>query len=148
MSTYTQIYYHVVFSTKNRKPSLKAEHRRDLFAYILGIVKNNKSRLYRLNGVADHIHIFSSLHPTVCLADFVKALKLGTSQWIKKENILPDFAGWQDGYAAFTHSARDRRALMEYVRNQEEHHKKTSFREEYTRLLAEAGIEFDEKYLV
>lgn len=147
MSTYTQIYYHIVFSTKHRKTVLHQEKREDLFRYIWGIVKNKKSHLYRVNGVEDHLHLLTSLHPTICLADFVKAIKVATSIWIKENALFPGFSHWQDGYGAFTHSAHEKDRLLEYIVSQEQHHKEVMFRDEFRKLLMEAGIEFDEQYL-
>ena len=147
MSTYAQIIYHIVFSTKHRGTTLLAERRRDLFAYIWGILKKNQCHLYRLNGVADHIHILTSLHPTVALAELVKDIKVASSTWIKTEAVFPMFDHWQDGYGAFTHSVKDKDALIEYIKNQEEHHRTETFADEYRRFLKDAGIEFDERYL-
>ena len=103
---------------------------------------------YRINGVQDHIHIFSSLHPTVRLADLIREIKTGTSSWIKDNNIFPMFTYWQEGYGAFTVSHDEKDRLIEYVKNQEEHHKKLSFLDEYRQLIDAAGIQFEEKYLV
>ncbi len=148
MSTYTQTYYHIVFSTKGRQQSLIKSKRDALFRYIWGIIENNKCHLYRLNGVEDHLHIFSSLHQTVCLSDLVKDIKVSTSKWIKDNNLFPDFTHWQVGYGAFTLSINQKDTLIEYIKNQEDHHKKISFQDEFRSLLNEAGIEFDEKYLL
>ena len=147
MSTYTAIAYHIVFSTQNRTRVLKRERREDLFRYIWGIIKNRRGHLYRLNGVEDHLHILTSLHPTVRLADFVKEVKTGSARWIKENRVFTSFSHWQEGYAAFTCSRRDVDDLIEYIKNQEEHHRKTTFEEEYRKLLLEAGIEFDARYL-
>ena len=148
MSTFTQIYYHIIFSTKNRELVLLAEHRKPLFAYIWGIIKNNNGHVYRINGVDDHVHIFTSLHPSVCLADLVKAIKVGSSQWMKSEGLCPHFSHWQDGYGAFTHSNAEKDALVDYIRGQEEHHKKKTFQDELRQFLVDAGVVFDERYLV
>ena len=148
MSTYTQICYHVVFSTKGREPVLKAPRREELFRYIGGILKNRQSHLLRINGVEDHLHILTSLHPTVSLADLVKDIKTGSAHWNKEKSVFPMFSHWQDGYAAFTHSPREIDGLIEYIKGQEEHHRRTTFGEEYRKLLVEAGIEFDERYLL
>ena len=148
MSTYTAIAYHIVFSTKGREPVLQADRREDLFRYIGGILNNRQSHLHRVNGVEDHLHILTSLHPTVCLADLVKDIKTGTSHWIKDHSVLPKFSHWQDGYAAFTHSKPEIGRLIEYISGQEEHQRRTTFVEEYRKLLAEAGIDFDERYLL
>jgi REP element-mobilizing transposase RayT len=148
MSTHTAVSYHIVFSTKNRAPALKRERREDLFRYIWGIIKNRRSHLYRINGVEDHLHILSSLHPSVALADFVKDIKTGSALWIKENSVFKSFSHWQEGYATFTCSRRDINDLIEYVKRQEEHHRKTTFEEEYRKLLLEAGIEFDERYML
>jgi putative transposase len=147
MSTYTQIIYHIVFATKDRSSVLKAEKRDDLYRYIWGIVQRLNGHLYRINGVEDHVHILTNLHPTTCLADFVKEIKTGSSKWIRENDIFPGFSHWQDGYAAFTHSVSDKASLIEYIKNQVEHHRKKTFMEEYRELLAAAGIELDERYL-
>jgi REP element-mobilizing transposase RayT len=146
MSTYTQIYYHIVFSTKDRQPTLRAERRQDLFCYTWGILKNRECHLYRINGAAEHLHILTSLHLTVCLADLVKEIKTGSSLWIKNERIFRMFTYWQDGYAAFTHSREQIDPLIECIKGQDEHHRRMNFAEELRKLLKEAGIEFDERY--
>ena len=147
MSTYTQILYHIVFATKNRDPVLMPERREELFRYIWGITKNLNCTLYRINGVEDHLHILVSLHPTVCLSDFVKTVKVASSTWIKEQNLFPQFSHWQDGYGAFTHSLKEKDALVNYIKNQQEHHRSKPFLEEFQTLLTEAGMTFDERYL-
>jgi len=147
MSTYTAISYHIVFSTKDRTPALTNDRREDLFRYIWGIINNRHGHLYRIDGVEDHLHILSSLHPTVCLADFVKEIKTGSALWIKENSVFKNFSYWQEGYAAFTCSKSDLPRLIEYIKGQEEHHRRTTFAEEYRKLLLEAGIEFDERYI-
>jgi len=148
MSTHAQICYHIVFSTKDRQPTLRADRREDLLHYIWGIIKNRHGHLYRINAVEDHLHILSSLHPTVCLADFVKDIKTGSTLWIKDNSVFKSFSHWQEGYGAFTCSRREIDDLIEYIKRQEEHHRRTSFVEEYRKLLEEAGIEFDERYIL
>jgi putative transposase len=145
MSTFTQIYYHLVFSTKERVPALAADRREDLFRYTWGILK---CHLYRINGVEDHIHILASLHPTVRLADLVKDIKVSTSKWIKEGAVFPAFTHWQDGYGAFTVSHSDKDAVIDYIRSQPEHHRKVSFRDELRELLERHGVQFDERHLV
>ena len=147
MSTYTQILYQIIFSTKNREKTLVKDKREILFKYIWGILKNQNCHLYRINGIEDHIHIVTTVHPTVALADLVKDIKLASSSKIKKDKDFPLFGGWQDGYGAFTYSIDAKDNLTEYVKNQEAHHKIESFIEEYKRILAEFKIEFDEKHL-
>lgn len=148
MSTYKQIFYHIVFSTKYRTPSITEAYETDLYKYIWGIIKKNKCTLYRIGGMPDHLHIFSDLHPTVCLSDYVKDIKLASNIWMKEHGSFPDFAGWQDGYGAFTYSLNDKERIINYIKNQKQHHKTESFLDEYKRLLAENRIEFDEKFLL
>lgn len=148
MSTYTQIIYQIVFSTKHREPVIKKKNRDELFKYIWGIIKNKKCHLYRINGVEDHLHIVTHLHPSVSLASLVKDIKVASSLYIKEQNLFEDFIGWQDGYGAFTYTVKEKNRLIEYVKRQEEHHKIKTFKEEYRELLLEHEIEFDEKYLL
>lgn len=147
MSTYTQILYHVVFATKHRHRTLDQPRREDLFRYIWGILKNKNCHLYRVNGVEDHLHILTSVHPTIALADLVKDIKLATSQWIKTENVFPAFESWQEGYGAFTCAWAEKDRLIEYIKGQEEHHRTVSSLDEYRALLEEFGMKFDERFL-
>jgi len=148
MSTFTQILYQIVFSTKLRERTLTSNGRPQLFRYIWGVIKGMKSHPYWINGVEDHLHIATYIHPTVSLSDFVKEIKLATTFHIKENGFLKYFGGWQDGYAAFTYSIKEKQTLIEYIKNQEEHHRKVTFKEELIDLLHEHGIEFDEKYLL
>ncbi|HTL53046.1 MAG TPA: IS200/IS605 family transposase [Planctomycetota bacterium] len=145
--SYTQIFYHVVFATKDRTPALIQDGRPDLFSYCAGILRNCHSEILAINGVEDHLHLLISLHPTVALADLVKNLKLASGQWLRRDNRFPHFRYWQDNYAAFTVSVRERAAVIQYIRGQEAHHKHVSFREELIEMLKRAQIRYDERYL-
>jgi putative transposase len=146
LSTYTQILYHLVFATKDRLPSLSDARREDLFSYMTGIIKNCHCRPIWTGGVRDHVHILLSLHPTMALADLMKSIKVASSIWIKDNSVFPNFSNWQEGYGAFTHSLHDEPDLIAYVKEQEVHHHKVTFEEEYRKLLLEAGIKIDERY--
>ena len=148
MSTYTQIYYHIVFATKHRKPTINLEHEEELYKYIWGIIKNKKSKLYRINGMHDHLHIFTHLHPTICLSNLVKDIKIASNIWMKESGLFPDFEEWQEGYGAFTYCMRDKEMIINYIKNQKKHHQDEDFEQEYRRLLKESEIEFDEKYFL
>ncbi|MGE4290038.1 MAG: IS200/IS605 family transposase [Salinivirgaceae bacterium] len=147
MATYTQILYHIVFSTKDREKTLLENHREQLFHYIWGILKSKQCVLYQINGTADHLHIATHIHPTLSLASLVKDLKVATSVWIKSDNIFPYFNSWQEGYGGFTYSYKEKQVLINYIKNQKEHHKTKSFREEFIELLTVHGIPFDERFL-
>ena|ERR1700741_2585612 len=148
MSTYTQIIYQIVFGTKNRQHTLTKNNRDELYKYIGGLLENKKCHLYRIGGIEDHIRILTHLHPSISLASLVKDIKLASTEHIKNNNLFVNFNGWQEGYGAFTYSIREKDILIEYVKNQEEHHRKKSFREEYIEMLMEHDIEFEERYLL
>lgn len=147
MSTFRQIYYQIVFSTKNRVPVLNIEHEDQLYKYIGGIVKNKNCKLYRINGMPDHIHLFTDLHPSVSLSSLVKDIKVSSNLWMKQSGLFPGFEEWQSGYGAFTYSEREKDMIISYIKKQKEHHKSESFEAEYKNLLKSHGVEFDEKYL-
>jgi REP element-mobilizing transposase RayT len=148
MSTYTQILYQIVFSTKNRVHSLTKPNREELYKYIWGILNNKNCHLFRIGGNTDHIHIVTHIHPSISLASLVKDIKMASSDHIKSLNLFPDFDGWQNGYGGFTYSFKEKDLLIEYVKNQEAHHKIKNSKDELIELLKEHGIEFDEKYLL
>ncbi len=148
MSTYTQILYQIVFSTKDREKVLIEENREELLRFIWGVLKNKKCILYQINSVEDHLHIATHLHPTVSLSNLVKDIKVATSFWIKANNIFKGFTSWQEGYGGFTYSIKEKENLIKYIKKQNEHHLVKTFREEYIDLLNEHGIEFEERYLL
>jgi putative transposase len=148
MSTYTQIIYQIVFGTKYRRHVLCKENRDELFRYMTGILQSKNCHVFRINGIEDHLHILTHLHPSISLSNLVKDIKLASSCYIREKNLFPEFQGWQEGYGAFTYSVREKDRLIEYVKNQEEHHKTRSYKDEYTKMLKENDIDFDEKYLL
>jgi len=148
MSSYRQILYHISFHTWNSEKVLHNSENEELFKYIWGVIKNKKCKLYRINGVEDHIHIICDLHPSCALADLVKDIKVSSSIWIKEKKIYSLFSNWAESYGAFTLSIREKDAVIKYVMNHQEHHKRENFREEFIRLLKENGVDYDEKYLI
>ncbi len=145
--SYTQIYYHLVWSTQNRVPALGDGHRDNLFRYMTGILKNLNCHLYRIGGIADHIHLLTSLNATLALADLIRELKIGSSKWVKSAGVFPVFEHWQEGCGAFTVSHTHRDAVIEYIKNQEAHHRKLTFAEELQSMLAKAGIQYESRFL-
>ena len=143
-----QIYVHIVYSTKDRKPFLRDREFRDrTHRYLAGICKNLKSPALVVGGVEDHVHILSRLGKTIKIADLIRDLKRDSSKWIKIEQ--PRLAGfhWQQGYGAFSSSPSHVDALKEYIANQEEHHRRESFQDEFRRLCRKYGLEIDERYV-
>lgn len=146
-NTYTQLLFHVVFSTKDRRPAIGIERRRDLLAFIWGTHEKRDCHVYRINAVADHIHILTSIPKTMTIAEYVQTTKTSSTNWIRGNDVYENWPGWQDGYGGFTESWKEKDRLIEYIKGQEEHHKTVAFEEEYRALLEEAGVEFDERYL-
>ena len=144
---YTQIIYHIVLRTKRSDLSIAQENVSSLYKYIWGIIKNKKGTLYRINGMEDHVHILSDLHPSIALADFVKkSIKVATSLWMKQSSDFPSFRGWEEGYAAFTYSYKEKEVLINYIKKQQEHHQKENSRDELIRIWKENGMKPDERY--
>ena len=146
MSSFRQILYHIIFRTKNSALTLPLSDSEELYRYIWGIIKNKKGRLLRINGTENHIHILSDLSPTVALANYVREIKTYSSHWLKKHPKFPMFDGWAEGYAALTYAWRDKDTIVNYIKNQREHHKQVDFMTEYRTLLEENGVQIDEKF--
>jgi REP element-mobilizing transposase RayT len=146
MSSYRQHLYHLVFRTKYNLLTIKQDHVNELYAYITGIIKHKNSHLYRINGIENHLHILTDMHPSIALADFLRDIKASSSFWMKNTKLFPSFTGWEEGYGSFTCSYRDVNMLIEYIKNQQEHHKTVTFEDEYRELLLEAGIIPDERF--
>lgn len=146
MSSYRQLLYHLVFRTKDSKPTINSDQMSNLCSYINGIIRNKNSHLYRINGTSDHLHILTDLHPSLALADFMRDLKVSTSMWMKNNNLFPMFEGWAEGYGSFTCSYMDMGRIIDYIKLQQEHHKEKTFEQEYRSLLMEYGITIDDRY--
>ena len=144
--SYTQILYHIVLRTKRSEPTISQENVSSLYKYIWGIIKNKQGKLYRINGMDDRVHILLDLHPSFALADFVKSIKVATSLWMKQSSDFPDFKGWGEGYAAFTYSYKDKDVLINYIKNQQEHHRTENVQEELKRIWMENGMTLDMRY--
>lgn len=139
--TYARVFIHCIFSTKNREPTLLPERRVPLGNYLGGIAKSEGFHLIEAAGAADHLHLLILLPANYPLAQAVQKLKGGSSRWMG-----PNFA-WQQGYGAFSVSPSQVPAVRRYIRNQETHHRKRDFAQEFLSLLRHCGVEFDERYV-
>lgn len=146
MSSYRQILYHIVFRTKDSLKTLNLENSEELYKYIWGIIKSRDGVLYRINGMEDHIHILSDLHPSIALADYVRDIKTASSIWLKASGKFQKFEGWADGYAGLTYAFSEKETVTNYIKGQREHHKTVTFEDEYRKLLLEHGVQINEKY--
>ena len=145
-STHTSLYFHLVFSTKDRLPTITKDWLAKLHAYLGGIIRNQKGVALAVGGINNHVHLLVSLNATHCLSDFMRELEASSSGWVHREIGLKEF-GWQIGYGAFTVSPNNLERVKKYVLNQERHHQKQTFEVKYTKLLKSAGIDYDDKYL-
>ena len=112
-----------------------------------GIISNHKSTPYIINGVEDHLHILTHVHQTIPIATLVKEIKISSNKLINTEHLFPDFTEWQTGYSAFSYAFQSKENLFRYIQQQEQHHQSENFKGELIRMLAEAGVQYDEKYL-
>lgn len=145
-STHTSLHYHLVFSTKHREPWLPPTLRQRVHEYLGGVVRQLNGIAHAVGGTGDHVHLAVGLKATHCLADVMREIKRESSHWIHSELRLAGFA-WQDGYGAFTFTAKDRAAVCTYVQRQEEHHRVKTYQEEYRLLLDRGMVEYDERFL-
>lgn len=145
--SHTCLTYHLVFSTKERRPLITPRLETELYPYLGGILRDQRGKLLEIGGIEDHVHLVVSLHPTMSVAEIIRLLKSNSSKWIRERGDLGKWLGWQKGYGAFTVSASQVATVRRYVANQKEHHRKTGFKEELLLLLNKHGIEFDERYL-
>ncbi|MBK8206309.1 MAG: IS200/IS605 family transposase [Planctomycetes bacterium] len=145
--TWTKLLYHVVFSTKDRRGLIAPAFQPNLHAYMGGIIRRMKGTALLVGGVTDHVHVFTSIPPTIAVSDFMRELKAGSSKWINEQSRFAVPFEWQRGYAAFTVAPSGREALERYILNQPEHHNGRSFIDELQALLDEHGVTYDPKYL-
>ena len=145
--SYQRLIYHLVFSTHMREGTIEESHERELYTYMLGTMRNLGAHVYRIGGMPDHVHIILSIPAKTAISDFVRDLKTASSVWTKGCPSFPRWRGWSDGYGAFSCSFNDLTAVVDYVKNQKEHHRKTSFSEEFKQLLVQHNIQFNEIYL-
>ena len=146
MSAYRQILYHIVFRTRGSERTINQTYSAELYKYIWGIIKNKNCVLFRINGMEDHIHILSDLHPSIALADYIKDIKVSSAKWMKESGLFPCFRGWGIKYCALTYSYKERDTIIKYIKNQQGHHKLESFQDEIRRIFKEQGIDMDEKW--
>jgi putative transposase len=145
--SYTNLLYHITFSTKERRTLLKPALLPRVTQYIGGIVRELDGQLLAANGDADHLHLAALASPTTAVANLVRTVKANSSKWIHESLPNMEAFGWQEGYAAFTVSQSVLPRVMAYIQGQPEHHKKADFKQEFIALLKKHGIPFDERFL-
>ena len=146
--TFTNLLYHIVFSTKNRQLLIDDDIKEDLFAYLGGTVRGINGDALIVNGTADHVHLLVVLPQTIAVADALRDIKANSSRWVHEKWANRESFGWQTGYGAFTVSESRREAVKRYIANQEEHHRTISFQEEFIGLLKKHRIPYDPRFVL
>ena len=146
--SYVQNLYHIVFRTYRSEQTINPEHERELYGIILSQSQRLRAKIYRIGGMPDHVHILAALPSTLALSQYVQEVKTFTSKWLKNNPSFPHWRGWGHEYAGFSRSWSDKDSVVDYIRNQKEHHTHFSFREEYRAFLVENGISIKEEFFM
>ena len=146
-NSFSQIYIQIIFAVQGRENILQSEWRNDVFRYIARIIEGKKQKSIIVNGVSDHVHLLVGLSPSICVSDLVRDIKNNSSNFINKKQYIHGKFLWQEGYGAFSYSKSQINRVYQYILNQEEHHRKKSFKEEYLNFLNKFEITYNEEYL-
>lgn len=146
-NTYSKVYIQVVFAVKGRQNLIRAEIREELHKYITGIITNRDQKLLSIFCMPDHTHLLIGLKPSISISDLVRDIKAGSSKFINDKKLIKGKFSWQEGFGVFSYSRSQIDTVIKYIQNQEKHHNKKSFKEEYLEFLKKFEIEYDEKYL-
>lgn len=146
-NTYTQLYAQIIFSPKGRQNLIHDRIKIQIHKYISGIVKNQNQKLMIINGMPDHIHMFVGFSPDIALSDLIGVIKSNTTNYINDQKLILGKFSWQRGFGAFTYSKSQVPDVISYIQNQEQHHRKKTFKEEYREILEKFGVEYMNEYL-
>ena len=146
-NTYSQIYIHVVFAVEGRQNLIAPEHNDELQKYVTGIVTKQKQKLIAVNNMPDHVHILIGLRPDLALSDLIRDIKANSSAFITRKRWVRGRFNWQEGFGAFSYSRSQLDTVIRYIRNQQRHHARKTFREEYEELLQKFAVSYDERYI-
>ena len=146
-NTYTQIYIQTVFAVGNRTSLIRKDWKEELHKYITAIIQNHSHKLIAINSVSDHIHIFIGMKPEQSVSNLLKNIKESSSRWINKKGVIRGKFRWQAGFGAFSYAHSQINSVVKYIENQEGHHKKKTFRQEYIEFLKKYDVPYDERYI-
>lgn len=146
-NTYSQIYVHAIFAVQNRMAIIGCEWQDELYRYLTGIAQKHEHKLLAINGMPDHVHLFVSMQPKQAISDLVYHLKRGSSLWINERNLCGGRFSWQEGFGAFTYSKSQIPRVVRYIENQQKHHQKSTFIDEYKDFLNKFAPELDQQYI-
>jgi REP element-mobilizing transposase RayT len=146
-NTYTQIYIHIVFAVEGRQNLIQPEHNDELQKYITGIVSGQEQKLIAINNMPDHLHLLVGLRPDSSLSDLVRDVKANSSRFINEKRWVTGRFSWQEGFGAFSYSRSQLGTVIRYIENQQKHHSKKTFHEEYVELLEKFSVDYDRRYI-
>jgi putative transposase len=146
-NTYSQIYIQIVFAVDGRLSLIRPEFKAELFKYMTGIVRNQGQKLIAINGMSDHVHVLIGLKPATALANLVRDIKADSSEFINRKKLVRGRFNWQEGYGAFSYGHSQLDTIIRYIQNQEVHHRRRTFKDEYLAWLKKFEVPFERKYL-
>ena len=146
--SYTKLFFHIVFRTKYNIPAIEIMYERELYAYMMGIIQNTSSKLFRIGGMPEHLHLALELNPRLSMSYFMQQLKGSSSKWLAENPHFPLFRGWGEGYAAFSFGKEDKNSICSYIKQQKEHHKQMCFVDEYRSLIQKNDCIIDERFFM
>ena len=146
-NTYTQIHIHFVFAVKYRAGVISKSWKDELYKYITGIIQSYDHKLLIINGMPDHVHILAGIRPTQSISNLMKEVKQNSSKWINESKFTEGKFEWQEGFGAFSYGKSQIKDVITYIENQELHHSKKTFLEEYKEILDKFGVEYDAQYI-
>ena len=145
--TYTQLYIHIIFAVKGRQSIIPKQHKDELHRYITGIIDGKNQTVIQINSMSDHIHILVGITPDIAISDLVRDIKANSSKFINKQRWIAGRFEWQTGFAAFSYAHSQLNTVARYIKNQEEHHSRQTFREEYLAFLERFDVSYNPKYV-
>ncbi len=146
-NTYTQIHLHCIFAVKHRMALISKDWKERMQEYITGIIQNHGHKMIVINSMPDHLHMFFGMRPTQSLSDLMRIVKGESSEWINSNRLSRTRFNWQEGYGAFSYEKNKLEIVVNYIQNQEEHHKKKTFLEEYKQFLEKFEVVYDDRYI-
>lgn len=146
-NTYTQIHIQMVFAVQNRDCIIRESWKEELYKYMTGIIQNHNHKVLAINGMPDHVHILIGMRPTQSLSELMQDIKGDSSKWINQKGFVRGKFSWQEGYGAFSYSKSHVDKAIDYIKNQEHHHREKSFMEEYRAFLEKFEVDYDERYI-
>ena len=146
-NTYHQIHIQGIFAVKKRTALIQKEWKNELYKYLTGVIRAHDHKLLAINGMPDHVHVFFGMRPTQSLSDLIQDAKGSSSKWINEKKFIKEKFEWQEGFGAFSYSKSQASRLIAYIQNQEVHHRKITFLDEYRQFLKKFEVDYDERYL-